>query len=131
MNDNRVTWSSTNHPIADLKDWHNDHKIIIQPDYQRRLVWNQSAKIMLIDTILKNIPMPKIFLSKEINKTQSTVRKVIDGQQRINAILEFIDGKFYNGLLRKASLRSKIRVINTGELLELVGTESKTNFLLG
>ena len=94
MNDNRVTWSSTNHPIADLKDWHNDHKIIIQPDYQRRLVWNQSAKIMLIDTILKNIPMPKIFLSKEINKTQSTVRKVIDGQQRINAILEFIDGKF-------------------------------------
>ena len=94
MNDNRVTWSSTNHPIADLKDWHKDQKIIIQPDYQRRSVWNQSAKIMLIDTILKNIPMPKIFLSKEINKTQSTVRKVIDGQQRINAILEFIDGKF-------------------------------------
>lgn len=94
MNDNRVTWSSTNHPIADLKDWHKDQKIIIQPDYQRRSVWNQSAKIMLIDTILKNIPMPKIFLSKEINKTQSTVRKVIDGQQRINTILEFIDGKF-------------------------------------
>ena len=94
MNDNRVTWSSTNHPIADLKDWHRDQKIIIQPDYQRRSVWNQSAKIMLIDTILKNIPMPKIFLSKEINKTQSTVRKVIDGQQRINTILEFIDGKF-------------------------------------
>lgn len=94
MNDNRVTWSSTNHQIADLKDWHKDQKIIIQPDYQRRSVWNQSAKIMLIDTILKNIPMPKIFLSKEINKTQSTVRKVIDGQQRINTILEFIDGKF-------------------------------------
>lgn len=94
MSDSRVIWNSTNHPIADLKDWHNEHKIIIQPDYQRRLVWNQSAKIMLIDTILKNIPMPKIFLSKEISKTQSTVRKVIDGQQRINAILEFIDGKF-------------------------------------
>ena len=93
MSDSRVKWISTNHPIADLRDWHTNNKIIIQPDFQRRLVWSQSAKIMLMDTILNNIPMPKIFLSKEINK-QSTIRRVIDGQQRINAILEFVDGKF-------------------------------------
>jgi hypothetical protein len=48
---------------------------------------------MLIDTIIKNIPMPKIFLSAEL-KNGSTYRIVIDGQQRISAILEFIGGQF-------------------------------------
>lgn len=68
------------------------------------------------------------------NESQKILGEIIDikdGKIQVNFLGEFIDGKFYNGLLRKASLRSKIRVINTGELLELVGTESKTNFLLG
>ena len=44
---------------------------------------------------------------------------------------EFNNGHYSNGLLRKASLNSKIRVINTEELLELIGKESKTTFVLG
>lgn len=44
---------------------------------------------------------------------------------------EFINGKYFNGILRKASLNSTIRVINATELYELVGQESKKNFVLG
>ena len=44
---------------------------------------------------------------------------------------EFVNGKYYNGILRKASLNSTIRVINRNELLELVGVESKDTFVLG
>ncbi len=44
---------------------------------------------------------------------------------------EYVGGKYYNGILRKASLNSTIRVINTEELLELVGKESNKNFVLG
>ncbi len=44
---------------------------------------------------------------------------------------EYINGRYNNGLLRKASLNSKIRVINTEELYELVGKESNKNFVLG
>lgn len=44
---------------------------------------------------------------------------------------EFVGGKYYNGILRKASLSSTIRVINSEELLELLGRESKETFVLG
>jgi len=44
---------------------------------------------------------------------------------------EFVNGKYYNGILRKASLNSTIRVINRDELLELTGVESKFTFVLG
>ena len=56
---------------------------------------------MLIDSILNNIPIPKIFVQALI-KDDDTYRIVIDGQQRIKAILAFIRGEFalkepYNG----------------------------------
>lgn len=44
---------------------------------------------------------------------------------------EFVNGKYYNGILRKASLNSTIRVINRNELLELIGVESRETFVLG
>ncbi len=48
---------------------------------------------MLIDTILRQVPMPKMFLWNEV-VNESTHRRVIDGQQRISAILGFLDDKF-------------------------------------
>jgi hypothetical protein len=52
-----------------------------------------SAKIMLMDTILENIPMPKFYVQSEI-RAQDTYRSVIDGQQRISSILEFLTDGF-------------------------------------
>ncbi len=46
-----------------------------------------------MDTILRNIPMPKIFL-QAIIRNADTYRVVIDGQQRIKAILSFLRGEF-------------------------------------
>jgi len=46
-----------------------------------------------MDTILRNIPMPKVFLQALIRNTD-TYRIVIDGQQRIKAILSFLQGDF-------------------------------------
>lgn len=88
-----MSWHSSPHPISDLREWYANKRIIIQPDFQRRPVWSKSAKIMLMDTILLDIPMPKIFLSVKIEGL-NTLRTVIDGQQRINAILEFLEDKF-------------------------------------
>ena len=48
---------------------------------------------MLMDTILRNIPMPKIFLASTV-RNGSTYRVVIDGQQRISAILDFLRNEF-------------------------------------
>ena len=87
-----MNWNSSNHPISDLRDWNNEKKLEIRPDFQRREVWSKVAKIMLIDTIIKNIPMPKLYLETRIKNV--TYRIVIDGQQRITAILEYINGVF-------------------------------------
>jgi hypothetical protein len=86
-------WTSTTHPISDIRDWNDAGTLILQPDYQRREVWGPAAKIMLIDSIINEIPMPKIFVSSYI-KNGKTVRAVIDGQQRITAILGFLANEF-------------------------------------
>lgn len=86
-----MNWNPTNHPISELRDWNKEKKLEIRPDFQRREVWSKAAKLMLIDTIINNIPMPKIYLETRVDD-DSTYRIVIDGQQRITAILEYLDG---------------------------------------
>ena len=89
----QVDWGSSTHPISDVRDWSLAHRLEMQPDFQRKEVWSKSAKIMLIDTILRNIPMPKIFL-QAIIKGLNTYRIVIDGQQRLTAILGFLNDDY-------------------------------------
>ena len=86
-------WHSSPHPISDIRDWTEAGRLELRPDFQRREVWSNSAKIMLMDSILRDIPIPKIFLANTI-RDGSTYRVVIDGQQRIIAILEYLNNKF-------------------------------------
>lgn len=88
-----VHWNISPHPIADVRDWSDAGRLELQPDFQRREVWASSARIMLIDSILSDIPLPKIFLARTI-KNGSVHRIVIDGQQRISAILGFLRNEF-------------------------------------
>ena len=88
-----VHWNSSPHPISDIRDWSEAQRLELQPDLQRRTVWSATARIMLMDTILRGVPMPKIFLANTI-RNGSTYRIVIDGQQRISAILDFLRDEF-------------------------------------
>ena len=88
-----VHWNSSPHPISDIRDWSEADRLELRPDFQRREVWSDPARIMLIDTILRGIPMPKIFLANSI-RDGKTYRVVIDGQQRITAILNFLRDQF-------------------------------------
>ena len=64
-------------------------------------------------------------------KILGEIVEIKEDKIHVNFLGEFIEGKFYNGILRKASLNSKIRIINTQELTELIGIESKSNLNLG
>ena len=86
-------WNSSPHPISDVRDWSKSGRFELRPDFQRREVWSKAARIMLIDTVLSDIPMPKILLYNEI-KEENTYRTVIDGQQRMSAILAFLRNEF-------------------------------------
>lgn len=87
------SWNSSPHPISDIRDWFRTERLEIRPDYQRKEVWSDAAKVMLIDTILRSIPMPKVFVSSVIIDMQ-VHRTVIDGQQRISTILSFLNDDF-------------------------------------
>lgn len=68
--------------FVDSKQWMN-----IRPEYQRRLVWDKKKKSRFVESLLMNIPIPPIFLFEhELSRYE-----VMDGQQRVNTILEFYD----------------------------------------
>lgn len=81
--------------IQSLYRLYRDGTLIVNRQYQRRLVWTVSEKQHLIDSILKDYPLP-LFLLAEKGGTAgaSTTLEVIDGMQRLNAIFSYIEHGF-------------------------------------
>lgn len=81
--------------INDFLTWRDSGELIISPKYQRNSVWNQKVQSYLIDTIIRELPIPQIYLRQIVDtKTRTITREVIDGQQRLRAIMTFFDGQF-------------------------------------
>ncbi|WP_370675565.1 DUF262 domain-containing protein [Pleomorphomonas sp. PLEO] len=83
----------------DLIDLVNDvrsGRLILSPYFQRNLVWRDLHKRDFIDTILKGYPFPQIFIARgDIDVESMTSQScVVDGQQRMNAIMEFVTDLF-------------------------------------
>lgn len=88
-----ATFSRAIYPIAQFVRWDEQKKLILQPKFQRRAAWEGAARSYLIDTIVRELPMPKIYLRRIVSpKTQLTAYEVVDGQQRLRAILDFYAG---------------------------------------
>lgn len=67
-----------------------ENKDLIVPDYQRSYVWTIKQASLLIDSFLRGLPVPSIFLfEQEDNKSL-----IIDGQQRILSIYYYFKGYF-------------------------------------
>ena len=64
-----------------------------KPDYQRPAVWGKAQQQLLIDTILRNYDIPKIYW-RQISSRPEEKYEVVDGQQRIRAVWGFMEGKF-------------------------------------
>ena len=79
--------------IVNLVNDLRDGKLILSPYFQRNLVWREIHKKEFIDTILSGYPFPQIFLAKgEIDvDTLRAQQCVVDGQQRLSAILSYVD----------------------------------------
>ncbi len=78
--------------MATIQDFINDrNKYKVDHTYQRPSgAWSLSDNQCLIDTILKNEPMPLFFLNY---KSSENIYYIVDGQQRLNAIRHFYDNK--------------------------------------
>lgn len=81
--------------IAALALYNSKNELII-PDVQRDLVWTISQKQLLIDSIMKDFDIPKVYF-RDIEKDGKLKYEVVDGQQRLNAIFDFQSDKFPMG----------------------------------
>ena len=86
-------FDARSYSVSDFLHWNSNNLLNLSPHFQRRSVWTRAAKSFLIDTILRGKPMPKVLLTQELTGTEN-VRTVVDGQQRIRSILEFVAGAF-------------------------------------
>ena len=82
--------------ITAIYNGFKDGTLVVDRTYQRKTVWGVKDNIRLIETILLKLIIPEIFLldfDTDPNNGQ-TITHIVDGQQRINAIFDFIAGKY-------------------------------------
>lgn len=84
-----MDWNRKEFTIEELFEKYSKFELILQPFFQRNLVWTERAKSHFIESILLNMPISEIYLSKENEKYS-----VVDGQQRLSTILHFMEKKF-------------------------------------
>lgn len=81
--------------IIEVKEWHDKGELDLTPWYQRRSVWTRPMRSYLITTILEALPMPTLYVRRRVDVQMSRhIREVVDGQQRLRAILEFMAGEY-------------------------------------
>jgi hypothetical protein len=78
----------------DLLAWKEQSVLVLSPKFQRRGVWSPGARSYFMDTILRGYPVPPLHLRLDKNPARGMVRDVIDGQQRLRALFEFIEGGY-------------------------------------
>ncbi|MFO1078007.1 MAG: DUF262 domain-containing protein [Planctomycetota bacterium] len=83
----------TTQDISWFLDQHRNKQLDLNPPYQRRSVWTRKDRIFFLDTIFHGFPSPAVFLHKTIDDRGVTTYHVVDGKQRLETILQFVDNK--------------------------------------
>lgn len=87
----RIVFQTNNFFLPQIRDLIDKGEVLnLRPEYQRRLRWSTAQKSKLIESLLLNIPVPPIFLYE----SEAARYEVMDGQQRLNAVKEFMAGDF-------------------------------------
>jgi len=83
--------------VADVLQLKTQQMLVVNPEYQRGIVWTLAQKKKLVDSVLRGYPIPLIYfhhIRQEAGKLVSERYEIIDGQQRINALADFHEGAF-------------------------------------
>ena len=86
--------TATNQTISWFNKRNVEKSLRLAPPFQRKPVWTEKQKSLLIDTVLRELPVPEIYIQRKTTASGETDYIVVDGQQRIRSILEFINGEF-------------------------------------
>jgi hypothetical protein len=83
----RITRELKSIPIKEFIDDYI-YRIDLDADYQREKIWSREDQEKLIDSIIQNIDIPKIYLAR-VNDSENFDYECIDGKQRMTTLLDF------------------------------------------
>lgn len=87
--------STSQQSVAWIKKQNDDGFLHLRTPFQRNPVWAEAQKRFLIDSIIHSYPVPELYIQSRIEDHDGLEHHyVVDGQQRILACLEFMEGKF-------------------------------------
>lgn len=86
--------STSEREVASLITEIQEGRLKVKPFFQRRLVWTGRDKELFLDTVLKGLPFPEIFIATHKVDTQKVrVHKwLVDGQQRVTTLRDYVSG---------------------------------------
>jgi len=84
-----ATWD-----VKKILSAYQDNTLNISPEYQRRPVWKERDKILLLDSIARRLPIGAVTFFQQRAPEGHDLYEVIDGKQRLTALLDFLDNKF-------------------------------------
>lgn len=86
-----LTFNPTGVTISELAQRYKSHRLNLEPAFQRQSVWTPRDRSRLADSILAGFPIPALFFHKQEGKAGAPSYDVIDGKQRIESILAFMN----------------------------------------
>lgn len=96
----RIVTEQARYPLANLKEifvgkidsntLQEVDRYELNPEYQRRRVWDDKRKSRLIESFIINVPIPPIFLYE----VDYSSYEIMDGLQRVSTIIDFLDDRF-------------------------------------
>ena len=110
------------YPISDLVQWMKDKTLVLNPEFQRRNTWPEPAKSYFIDTLLEGLPIPNIYMRSVTDPAgMRTYREVVDGQQRLRTIWDFVENRIRLGSNADAFNGMKYEDLDEADQKRLLG----------
>ncbi|MFF3026244.1 DUF262 domain-containing protein [Microbacterium sp. NPDC057944] len=87
--------ATTTKDIGLLKQLYDEGQLQLSPEFQRNAVWPRPAKAYLMDTILTGNPIPVLYFQRTVSVQTGRIEyTVVDGQQRLSAVMDFLANRF-------------------------------------
>ena len=104
--------------------WFRDGRLVVNRQYQRKLVWTIVEKQRLIDSLLLDYPIPLFLLAEKGAGEGESSFEIIDGLQRLNAIFSFIENDFvWNGACFDVNEFARARQLKASGVFCVMGEE--------
>lgn len=133
LKERKLYTDKSDRSLADLNRMVTEGELNLQPDFQRKYIWNKKQASKFIESLLLGIPVPMIFLSENYDSTF----EVIDGQQRLTSLNLFFNDEIkltgletlseYNNL-KFSELDDKIkRLLKSSRTMPVVSISSDSS----